>query len=315
LKVTSRSGANPESLLRRLEWTVLRRLDGLLQGDYRSLFRGFDMDLADIREYEYGDDVRFIDWNVTARLSTPYVRRFDEDREISAWFILDLSPSVDFGAGDRKKIDVLVEFVAVISRLLTKHGNRVGAILYDGGAVEAIPARGGRDQVLMMLRRLMSRPRLDASPPTDLRKLLASTLDMLKRRSLIFLASDFFSEPRWTEPLSYLCLRHEVLAVRLSDPSEEELPDLGIAPMRDAESGERLMVDTHDRGFRERFAAAAMRREEELRSNLSRAGVDTLEMSTKDDLAESILRFARMRKARAALAGGGRATSNFRGRR
>jgi uncharacterized protein (DUF58 family) len=294
-------------VLRRLEWTVLRRLDGLLQGDYRSLFRGFGMDLADIREYEYGDDVRFIDWNVTARLSIPYVRRFDEEREITAWFLLDLSPSVDFGSGDRKKIDMLIDFVAVISRILTKHGNRVGAILYDGGAEELIPARGGRNQVLVLLQRLMPRPTLDSAPPTDLRKLIGSALEMLKRRSLVFIVSDFISEAGWTKPLSYLCHRHEVLAVRLSDPLEEKLPDLGITSMRDAESGEQLWVDTHDRRFRERFAAAAQRREEELRSNLDRAGVDTLELSTLDDLPESLLRFAQMRKARANLAVGGRA--------
>ncbi len=314
MKATSSPETDPEALLQRLEWTVLRRLDGLLQGDYRSLFRGLGMDLADIREYEFGDDVRFIDWNVTARLATPYIRRFDEDREITAWFLLDVSPSVDFGSGERKKIDVLLEFVALIARVLTKRGNRVGALLYDGGAREVVTARGGREQVLLLMRRLMSRKPLESSPPTDLGALLSSALDMIKRRSLVFLVSDFWSEPGWAKPLSYLCRKHEVLALRLFDPSEEELPDIGMAPMRDAETAERFWVDTHDRKFRKRFEAAAQRREAELRSELARAGVDTLVVSTDDDLAASILRFSESRKGRARLSGGGGAVTVF-GRR
>lgn len=209
---------------------------------------------------------------------------------------------------------MLVEFVAVIARLLTRHGNRVGAVLYDGATRQVIPARAGRDQVLVLLKRLGAWPALERSPPTDLHALLSSTLDLVKRRSLLFLVSDFWSEPRWAEPLSLLCRRHEALAVRLFDPSEEELPDLGIAPIRDAESGELFWADTHDRRFRGRFAAATRRREEGLRSALGQAGADCLELSTLDDLAESILRFAETRKGRARLSGGGRPATVF-GRR
>src|SRR6266536_1953357 len=122
--------ASAEHILRRLEWTVIRRLDGLLHGDYQTLFRGFGLDLADLREYQYHDDVRYIDWNVTARLSTPYVREYHEDREVTAWFLLDLSPSVDFGSRDVKKESASIEFVTVLARLLTRHGNRVGAMFY-----------------------------------------------------------------------------------------------------------------------------------------------------------------------------------------
>src|SRR5213595_2744367 len=129
--------SNPDRLLRRLEWTVLRRLDGLLQGDYRTLFRGYGLDLADLREYQYGDDVRHIDWNVTARLQTPYVREYHEDREVTAWFLLDLSPSVDFGSEDVKKQSVAADFVAVLARLLTRHGNKVGALFY-GDSVDTV---------------------------------------------------------------------------------------------------------------------------------------------------------------------------------
>src|SRR5438270_11472111 len=148
---------NPERLLDRLDWTVIRRLDGLLQGDYRTLFRGFGLDLADLREYQYHDDVRYIDWNVTARLQMPYVRVYNEDREVTAWFLLDLSPSVDFGAQVKKR-SVSIEFVSVLARLLSRHGNRVGALCYGDSVDTVIPARSGRRHVLHILHRILSRP-------------------------------------------------------------------------------------------------------------------------------------------------------------
>ena len=155
------SASAPERILQRLDWTVVRRLDGLLQGDYRTLFRGNGVDFADLREYEYGDDVRHIDWNVTARMDTPYIREFLEDREITAWFLLDLSPSVDFGTveSERLKRSVLVDVVTTLARVLTRHGNRVGAVFYGGQVERTIPARGGRVQVLRLINDLQSHPR------------------------------------------------------------------------------------------------------------------------------------------------------------
>src|SRR6478672_5152623 len=158
---------NAESVLRRLEWTVLRRLDGLLHGDYRTLFRGFGLDLADLREYQYHDDVRHIDWNVTARLQTPYVREFNEDREVTAWFLLDLSPSVDFGSEAVKKRGVALDFVTVLARLLTRHGNRVGALFYGDTLDAVVPPRSGRAHVLHILHRMMSRPERSGSGETN----------------------------------------------------------------------------------------------------------------------------------------------------
>ena len=156
------STSAPERILQRLDWQVIRRLDGLLQGDYRSLFRGNGVDFADLREYQYGDDVRYIDWNVTARMDTPYIREYHEDREITAWFLLDLSPSVDFGTTetDRMKRGVLIDFVTTLARLLTRHGNRVGAVFYGSRVERTIPARGGRIQVLRLINDLLDQPRL-----------------------------------------------------------------------------------------------------------------------------------------------------------
>ncbi|WP_298824407.1 DUF58 domain-containing protein [uncultured Piscinibacter sp.] len=303
--------ADSEALLRRLEWTVIRRLDGLLQGDYRTLMRGAGLDLADLREYQHHDDVRHIDWNVTARLQHPYVRQFTEDRELAAWFLVDLSASVDFGSDTRAKRSVAREFVGVLSRLLTRHGNRVGALLYGTEVDTVIPVRGGRMHVLHLLQRMAKRPAESAPGATQLRDLLLAGQRMIKRRSSVFVVSDFISPPGWEEALAQLSRRHDVTAVRLYDPLEMELPDIGLVTMRDAETGEQLLVDTHDVGFRARFAAAADARESALLAALAQAGVDTLELATDDDLLDAILRFADLRRQRSRLASGGGAPSHL----
>ena len=295
--------SNPEQILRRLEWTVIRRLDGMLHGDYRTLFRGTGLDLADLREYQYHDDVRHIDWNVTARLQTPYVREYHEEREVTAWFLLDLSPSVDFGSQTKKR-SISTEFITVLARLLTRQGNRVGALFYGDKVDTVIPARSGRRHVLSVLHKLLSRPELPRSEGTDLRDFLRTAFQVMRRRSIVFIVSDFFSAPGWAEPLAHLAQRHEVVAVRLYDPLERELPDMGMLVMQDSETGEQLFVDTHDKGFRKRFASVAERRERELRLALSRAGVDCLELSTDGDLVDALMRFADLRKRRSRLAGG-----------
>jgi len=295
----------PDSVLRRLEWTVIRRLDGVLHGDYRTLFRGYGLDLADLREYVYHDDVRHIDWNVTARLQTPYVREYNEEREVAAWFLLDLSPSVEFGSRQLQKRAVSTEFVTVLARILTRHGNRVGALFYGSSVDTVIPARSGRRQVLHILHRLLTRPALAQAAVTNLRELLQTAYRVAPRRSLVFVVSDFISTPGWAEPLAHLAQRHDVVAVRLYDPMEMELPDLGLLVIQDAETGEQLFVDTHDLGFRRRFAAAAQKRETELRAAFRAAGVDALELATDDKLVDAILRFADLRKRRSQLATGG----------
>jgi uncharacterized protein (DUF58 family) len=294
-----------EQLLRRLEWTVLRRLDGLLQGDYRTLLRGTGMDLADLREYQHHDDVRHMDWNVTARLQQPHVRVFTEDREMSAWFLLDLSPSMDFGSGDQRKRSLSGEFVAVLARMLTRHGNRVGAMLYGSGVDTVIPARGGRHHILQLLHTLQIRPDAAQAGPTKLHELLASAAQTVRRRSTIFVVSDFISESGWEKPLGRLAQRHEVVAVRLHDPMELQLPDLGLIPILDAETGEQLLVDTSDKGFRQRFARIAAQREADLRQSLAKAGVDALELSTDGDLVDALMRFTDLRKRRARASAGG----------
>ena len=287
-----------------MEWTVLRRLDGLLQGDFKTLFRGFGLDLAELREYQLHDDVRYIDWNVTARLQTPYVRQYNEDREITAWFLLDISPSVDFGSEDRTKRDVLIDFAGLLATILTRHGNRVGALFYGQKVERVIDAAGGRSQVLHLIDLLRKSSPAPGATETNLEELFRAALNVIKRKAVIFVISDFFSTPGWENPLGHLALRHEVLAVRIIDPFEVEFPDLGLMVMADAESGEQLLVDSHDPSFRRRFLEASREREETIRNAFTRAGVDALELSTRDDLVESIIRYITLRKQLSRISAG-----------
>ena len=309
----TRRPATAERLLQRLEWTVLRRLDGLLQGSARTLLRGAGIDLADLREYQLHDDVRHIDWNVTARLQTPHVRQFTEDREMTAWFLLDLSGSVDFGSSDVTKLSVSSGFVATMARVLTRHGNRVGAMLYGTRVDTVLPPRLSRQHVLNLMRLMRSRPGDDGrGSGTSLADLLNAAAGTIKRRSLVLVVSDFISQPGWEDALSRLAQRHEVVAVRLYDPLEMALPELGLVTVEDAETGEQLFIDTSDPAFRQRYEAEAEAREAALRDALAHAGADTLELSTEDDLLESMLRFAAMRRQRGRLKIGGRWPSHLR---
>jgi uncharacterized protein (DUF58 family) len=281
---------------------VLRRLDGLLQGDYRTVLRGGGVDLADLREYQFHDDVRHIDWNVTARLQQPYVRQFIEDRDLTAWFLLDLSGSVDFGSADVTKLAVSAAFVATLARVITRHGNRVGAMLYGSQVDSVLPPGTSRLHVMRLLQQ-MRQPR----PPqkdqlrsgTKLADLLGMAAGLIKRRSLVFVVSDFISEPGWEDALGRLARRHEVVAVRLFDPAEMALPDVGLVTVEDAETGEQLFIDAADPAFRERYAAIAEEEETKLIEGLSRSGADILELATDDDLLETLLRFVDLRRQRA----------------
>jgi uncharacterized protein (DUF58 family) len=303
-----------DRILRGLEWTVLSRLEGLLHGDYETFFRGFGLDLAELREYQLDDDVRYMDWNVTARLMTPYVRVYREDREITAWFLVDLSASMEFGSV-AKKTSIAIELTVLLSRLLTRHGNRVGAILY-GNRLDTVIAPGtGRRHTLHILHKLLYRPQPVTGTGTDLSALLGGACGAIRRRSIIFLVSDFISAPGWTKPLAQLAQRHEIVAVRILEPFERQFPDLGMVTLRDAETGEELFVDTHDAVFRKRFAAAVAERERQLRRAFADAGVDVLELCTDDDLVDALLRFSDLRRQRKRSSSGKTSSTRFRGGR
>jgi uncharacterized protein (DUF58 family) len=286
----------PERILQRLDWYVIRKLDGILQGNYRTLFWGHGLDLADIREYQIGDDVRSIDWNVTARMGTPYVRQFLEDREITAWFLVDLSPSEDFGTERTLKRELAIDCITTLARLLTRRGNKVGAILYDGQVLRVVPVGSGKIHVLALIHELLQMPLLPRAPLTDLGVMLEAAGRAIKRRSLVFVISDFMTRPGWDKSLALLVQQHDVLVVHISDPCEHELPDMGLVTVEDAETGEQLFVDTNDPLLRRRYHEVAERHVSEIRTTCRRARVSVLELSTDDDLVKSLVRFIALRK-------------------
>jgi uncharacterized protein (DUF58 family) len=299
-KATTRT---PEDVLRSLDWHVVRRLDGILQGDYRSLFYGAGLDFSDLREYSLEDDYRNIDWNVTARMNMPFVRQYIADREVTAWFLLDLSPSMAFGALKRRKETVLIDFVATMARLLTRNGNKVASMFYNNEIERTIPPGGGSTQVLRLINDLLNRPPSKADSLTDLNPLLRAALNSIKRRSVIFLISDFISVPGWEGQLNLLSHRHDLIPIRLWDPREVELPEVGVILLQDSESGSQLTVDTRDKGFRRRFREAAEQREAELEGLFKRAGVEVMDLSTEEDMVRAILRFAELRRLRGKMIG------------
>ena len=311
----------PERLLRQLEWRVVRRLDGQLQGDYRSLFRGSGLDFTNLREYEPGDDLRHIEWNVTARMDTPYVREYIEDREVTAWLLLDHSASMGFGPVDRQKDLVLAEVATTLALVLTRRGNRVGMVVFDQDVERILPARSGRNQVLQIADVLLDRRNAraaaaDAAPAprarrrrgrpesaperhaTDLGAMLHRSAGMVRRRSLVVVVSDFISQPGWEPALSRLAQRHEVVALQVSDPREDELPDVGSIYVEDAETGEQIFVDTSDPGFRSRLRVAADQRQEALEAAARSAGVDLHQIRTDEDLVRSLVRISSLRRSR-----------------
>ena len=287
-----------ERLLRLLEWRVVRRLDGRLQGDYRTLFRGTGVDFTDLREYEPGDDLRHIDWNVTARMDTPYVREYVEDREVTAWLLLDRSASMGFGPVDRQKSLVLAEIATTIAHILARGGNRIGAALFDGG-IETIPPGQGRNQVLRISQALLRPPPADRSKDTtDLSRLLRAALGLARRRSLLIIVSDFITQPGWEQPLALLARRHDVVAIQVVDPRESELPAVGMVYVEDAETGEQIFVDTNDAVFRARLATAARERQEALVAAARRAGTEIHPVATDDDLVRARARISELRRRR-----------------
>lgn len=297
LQQATRVLPTPEQLLYRLDWQVLRRLDGLLQGEHRTHFYGAGVDFADLREYQPDDDARYIDWNVTARMHTAYVREFLEDRELTAWMLLDRSSSMTMGPEGRPKGLVLAEVVTVLARLLTRSGNRVGAVFFNNAVEALIPPAGGRRQVLRIAQGLLSRPPATQAA-TDLAGLVQMGLRTIRRRSLVFLVSDFLSAPGWERLLPALARRHDVVALRVWDPIEERIPDSGLIVLQDSETGEQMLVDTSDPALRRRVEELARSRDEALTATLRRAGVDAFAISTEDDIVTALIGIvARRRRA------------------
>ena len=278
----------PDRLLHRLEWRIVRKLDGRVQGGYRTPRRGTGFDLAGLRPYVEGDDARHIDWNVTARLDEPQVREFNEDRELTTWLVLDRSASMVVGGPGRVKQDVLVELALILARLLGRSGNRVGAILYDTGTTRIVPPGTGRGHALRIGRELDRGPDSRAAATTDLAAML-DTVASLARRCLVVVISDFIGTGEWQRPLFRLAHRNEVVALRIVDGADDALPEAGLIVVEDAETGEQILVDSADPWFRARFRGGVDDRDAQLRSGMRRAGVPLHRVDTASDLVETLL--------------------------
>jgi uncharacterized protein (DUF58 family) len=284
----------PERLLVRLEWRVLRRLDGRLAGGYRTAHRGTGTDLVGLREYTEGDDARHIDWNVTARLNEPQLRVFTEDRELTVWLVLDRSASMRVGAPGRGKNDVLSELALVLARLFGRSGNRVGALLYDTGldhtaAVRIVPPGTGRRHALRISAELARAPGVGTTGTTDLAAMLDAVAKLARRRALIVVISDFIGDGDWGRSLLRLVPRHEVVALRVIDAADDELPDVGLVVVEDAETGEQLVIDSSDPLLRARLRAGVDERDGRLAAGMSRAGVPIHRIGTDADLATALI--------------------------
>ena len=288
-----------ERLLLRLEWRVVRRLDGRLAGGYRTAHRGTGTDLAGLREYVEGDDARYIDWNATARLNKPHLRVFNEDRELTVWLVLDRSASMTVGVPGRSKQDVLSELALVLARLFGRGGNRVGALLYDTAsgnkAVRTVPPGTGRRHALRIgaeLARTTDAGRGGAGQyggTTDLAAMLDAVGKIAQRRALIVVISDFIGNGDWERSLLRLAPRHEVVALRVIDSADDELPDAGLVVVEDAETGEQLVIDSSDPLLRARLAACVEDRDTSLAAGMRRAGVPIHRIGTDADLATALI--------------------------
>jgi uncharacterized protein (DUF58 family) len=281
--------------LRALELTVGRRVDGLLSGDYRSAFAGLGSELWQVRVYEPGDDVRRIEWNVTARTGEPHVRVELAERVLVTWLVLDSSASMAFGTGERRKADVAEGVAVAVGYAATKRGNRLGTISF-GQSPTVEPPRQGRRALLDTLQLLRNLP---AGGTGSLRDALELADRVVRQRALVVLVSDFRGPPDWQAPLLRLAGRHTVLAVEIRDPREQELADVGELRLVDPETGRQLRVDTSDHGLRERFAAAAAGERRALVASLASAGVRHVALSTEGDWLRPLTVFLR-RKDRAA---------------
>lgn len=278
----------PDRLLHRLEWRIVRRLDGRLQGGYRTARRGIGLDFHGLRAYEEGDDARHIDWNVTARLDEPQVREFTEERELTTWLVLDRSASMTTGGPGRGKQEVLAELALILARMLGRNGNRVGAVLYDAAEVRIVPLGSGRNQALRIGRVLDRGSQGKASTTTDLAAML-ETVTALARRCLVVVISDFIGTGEWQRSLIRLAHRNEVVALRVVDTTDDALPEVGLIVVQDAETGEQLLVDSADPLFRERFRDGVDERDTALSSGMRRAGVPLHQVGTDTDLIETLL--------------------------
>jgi uncharacterized protein (DUF58 family) len=289
-------GALPPALLRALQIDIGRRLEGMLTGEFRSARYGDGTELAQVRPYVPGDDVRLIEWNVTARTQTTHVRVNLAERVLVTWLVLDTSPSMLFGTADRRKADVAAGVALAIGHVATRRGNRLGVLTFGDRDPHSLPPTQGRHGLVGLLEALGREPEQDRVGATSLGTALAQTAARARQRGLVVVVSDFRGPLDWRTPLLELLRRHEVLAVEVRDPREQELPDVGDVWLVDPETGQQLRVDTSSRTLRDRFAAAAAEERSGVARVLTAVGVPHVVLSTQGDWLRTLAAFLGRRR-------------------
>jgi uncharacterized protein (DUF58 family) len=284
----------PDALLRALDITIGRRVDSLLAGDYRSTLHGDGTELAQVRPYVPGDDVRLIDWNVTARTREPHVRVHLAERVLVTWLVLDTSPSMQFGTADRRKADVAEGVAIAVAHVATRRGNRLGAVTFGDSNPRAVPPRQGRVGLLGLLTALRNEG--EGIGSTSLGEAIDRAGALARQRALVVLVSDFRGPLDWRRPLLALAGRHDVVAIEVRDPREQELPNMGELWLVDPETGRQLRVDTRSARLRARFAAAAAAERDEVAATLAALGVRHVVLSTDGEWLRPLTLFLRRRK-------------------
>lgn len=295
-----------EALLRKLELSVRNKLDGLLQGNYLGLIPGPGTEAGESRQYVPGDDVRRMDWPVTARTTIPHVRQTIADRELETWLVVDLSPSMDFGTALSEKRELVLAAITAVAHLTVRGGNRIGAVVGNGEQAYRIPAMPGRAHAQHLVRKIAATPRAASGAGPDLTAMLESMRRPPRRHGLVAVISDYLdagsapegtaAEPRWVRPLRGLSLRHQLLGIEVVDPRELELPDAGLVTFVDPETGRELEVQTSSAELRRRYAVAAQLQRERIATALRHAGAAHLQLRTDRDWVTDVVRFVVARR-------------------
>jgi uncharacterized protein (DUF58 family) len=294
-------GPVPPAVLRSLDLAVLHRIESLVPGEHLTRQVGGGTELAMVRPYFPGDDVRYIDWNVTARMNEPHVRVHQAERALTTWLVLDASASMGFGTADRRKADVAEGVALAIGHVATRRGNRLGVTSASAGEPRIGRPRQGRSGLLGMLAELRNEPEGEGAGATRLDAALRGTGAVARARGLVVVVSDFRGERTWVDPLRTLAARHGVLAVEIRDPREQELPPVGDLWLVDPETGRQLHVNTGSRRVRRRFATAAERDRQEVAEAIRHARADHLVLSTAGDWLRDLA--THLRRSEAALRG------------
>ncbi|GCF09658.1 hypothetical protein KDI_32220 [Dictyobacter arantiisoli] len=282
----------------RLNWRILRPLASYLGGSEHSYFLGPGVEFSEIRAYQPGDDIRFIDWNISARMEQPMIRESRVERALDVWFLLDTSASTNWGTANCLKREQALEFVALAGQLLSRAGNRLGALLFAEYPGLLIPPACGHVHLTRLLTQLHQQVADPHGGPTDLTAVLKRAHTVIRRRSLIVLISDFLVTDGWQSTLAKLAQRHEIIAVRITDPREGELPDVGLVTFEDPETGQQLLVDTSNARLRARFQQSAHQQTQRLQADLIRCGSELLSLSTDAELLATLISFLQKRQTR-----------------